>query len=128
MCCIFLLYLSGAITKILNSPSLAAYLGVLSILPSLYVYFLTHRSHPPSNGLFVHFWLFFGFIMCVSWIYLLAGELVDCLRSVGTIFGIPPYYLGLTVLAWGNSIGDLFSNIAVAKKGLGEMAIAGCYG
>ena len=128
LCCIFLLYLSGGIENILENSSIAAYLGVLSILPTLYIYFLTHKSHPPSNGIFVHFWLFCGFIMCVSWIYLLAGELVNCLKSVGTVFGIPPYYLGLTVLAWGNSIGDLFSNIAVAKKGLGEMAIAGCYG
>ena len=31
------------------------------------------------------------------------------------------------MLAWGNSIGDLSSNVAVAVKGYGEMAITGCY-
>ena len=40
---------------------------------------------------------------------------------------IPSAYLGLTLLAWGNSVGDFFSISALANRGLGEMAIAGCY-
>ena len=35
--------------------------------------------------------------------------------------------LGLTVLAWGNSIGDLSTNMAMAKKGLANMALTACY-
>jgi sodium/potassium/calcium exchanger 6 len=66
--------------------------------------------------------------MCVTWIYLLAGELVGCLESLGEILAVPSAYLGLTVLAWGNSIGDFFSNTSLARRGLGEMAVAGCYG
>lgn len=65
--------------------------------------------------------------MCIFWIYALAKELVLCLSSIGVIMHVPPSILGLTVLAWGNSIGDLSSNVAVASKGYGEMAIAGCY-
>eukprot|EP01035_Chromulina_nebulosa_P016813 gene16813-22297_t len=38
------------------------------------------------------------------------------------------FIFGLTVLAWGNSIGDYVANTAVARRGMGEMAIAGCYG
>ena len=34
--------------------------------------------------------------------------------------------LGLTVLSWGNSIGDAFASIAISRKGFGEMAITGC--
>eukprot|EP01034_Spumella_vulgaris_P002203 gene2203-2870_t len=59
---------------------------------------------------------------------MLAGELIACLSALGVILKLPPAFLGLTVLAWGNSVGDLFTNTAVAKQGLGEMAIAGCYG
>lgn len=66
--------------------------------------------------------------MCIFWIYMLAGELISCLSSLGDILNLPPAFLGLTVLAWGNSVGDLFTNIAVARQGLGEMAMAGCYG
>ena len=44
------------------------------------------------------------------------------------MLNIPSYFLGLTVLAWGNSASDLFANLAVARRGLGEMAVAGCYG
>lgn len=36
--------------------------------------------------------------------------------------------LGLTFLAWGNSSGDLVTNLAVAKAGYPGMAIAGSYG
>lgn len=128
LCCLFLLFLAGGAQSMLNLGAVTAYLSVLTMAPFFYTFFLSHYSHPPSDGIFVHLWLFFGFIMCVSWIYLLAGELVYCLTSVGTVFNIPRYYLALTVLAWGNSIGDLFSNVSVAKKGMGEMAIAGCYG
>ena len=35
--------------------------------------------------------------------------------------------LGLTVLAWGNSVGDLSTNLAMAKKGLANMALTACF-
>ena len=31
------------------------------------------------------------------------------------------------MLAWGNSVGDMVANTAVAKKGLARMAITGCF-
>jgi len=35
--------------------------------------------------------------------------------------------MGLTVLAWGNSISDFIANVSVARRGLPEMAIAASY-
>lgn len=35
--------------------------------------------------------------------------------------------LGLTVLAWGNSIGDFSTNMAMTRKGLANMALTACY-
>ena len=101
---------------------------IIGIVTSIGVYYTTHHSYPPKSFLFSTLWVLFSFSMCIGWIYTLAGELVACLTSLGTILNIPPIFLGLTVLAWGNSIGDLFSNVAVARRGLGPMALAGCYG
>ena len=34
--------------------------------------------------------------------------------------------LGLSLLAWGNTWGDLSATVAMASKGFGEMAVTGC--
>ena len=43
------------------------------------------------------------------------------------MFNIPPAIMGLTILAWGNSIGDLINNVAIAKSGHPATAITGCF-
>ncbi|KAJ4967943.1 hypothetical protein NE237_014644 [Protea cynaroides] len=68
-----------------------------------------------------------SFVMSVFWISTVAGELLDCLAAVGVILELPPTLLGLTVLAWGNSVGDLVADVAVAKAGQPAMAMAGCF-
>lgn len=49
-------------------------------------------------------------------------------QTIGTATGISSSVLGLTFLAWGNSSGDLVTNVAVARAGYPGMAIAGSYG
>lgn len=36
--------------------------------------------------------------------------------------------MALTVLSWGNSLGDLVANVSVVKQGYGSMGIGACYG
>ncbi|XP_057953261.1 cation/calcium exchanger 1-like [Malania oleifera] len=101
--------------------SVGVILGVLAFLT-------TESPNPPRRWLFP--WLAAGFLMSITWTYILAEELISLLVSLGLISGISPSILGLTVLAWGNSLGDLVSNITMAKTGGSEgtqVAISGCY-
>ncbi|KAL2490509.1 Cation/calcium exchanger 5 [Abeliophyllum distichum] len=68
-----------------------------------------------------------AFVMSVFWISSTAGELLNCLVALGVLLELSPALLGLTVLAWGNSVGDLVADVAVAKAGQPAMAMAGCF-
>jgi sodium/potassium/calcium exchanger 6 len=122
---LFLMYMSGNIDTFFSH-----FFVILSIscMTSLYMLLYTSHNQQSKNILFVYIWMCFGFIMCIAWICIFANELIICLVILGQILNIPSYYLGLTVLAWGNSISDLFSNVAIAKRGLHDMAVVGCYG
>ena len=67
-----------------------------------------------------------SFFMSMCWIYILCEEIVTLLELFGVITGLPSSFLGLTILSWGNSIGDYFASISISKRGFGEMAITGC--
>ncbi|TYZ57191.1 hypothetical protein PybrP1_011141 [[Pythium] brassicae (nom. inval.)] len=95
---------------------------------SVAVSFLTHRSRPPTTFLVSLFFLSLAFASCVCWIYAVANELMALLVAVGAITHASNSLLGLTVLSWGNSVGDLITNVSVARAGFPQMAIAGCFG
>jgi len=65
--------------------------------------------------------------MSVFWIWLFANLMIDLLKLFGLLTGLPTTLLGLTVLAWGNSIGDYIANTSIAKKGFIEMALTGSF-
>lgn len=117
--------------------------GILGLKASLVIYFvvsgigialgtctfaLTSSTMPPQKCLV--FWYASGFLMSVTWTYLTCNELVSLLESLGNIIGMSPSIIGLTILAWGNSIGDLTANVALALFGGPDgtqIAISGCY-
>lgn len=69
-----------------------------------------------------------SFCAAVIWFDIYACELVECLRTFGFVLDIPTSLLGVTILAWGNSIGDFFADRSVARDGYVKMAISGCFG
>ncbi|KAL6989670.1 Cation/calcium exchanger 5 [Sarracenia purpurea var. burkii] len=101
------------------------WLVLLFATSSLAVLHFIVQKHPPKSEE-THLVLV-AFVMSVFWISSVAGELLNCLAALGALLKLPPAILGLTVLAWGNSVGDLVADVAVAKAGQPAMAMAGCF-
>ena len=91
---------------------------------SIYVRFFTHVSQPPKGIMFLY--ALISFVMSITWIGFTSDIVVDLLDMLGKILSVPKPVLGLTLLAWGNCLGDMNADVAMTKKGFGEMAITGC--
>ncbi|OIT30929.1 PREDICTED: cation/calcium exchanger 5 [Nicotiana attenuata] len=88
------------------------------------VHFIVEKEAPKTEQMPA---VVIAFVMSVFWISTVAGELLNCLAVLGVLLKLPSAFLGLTVLAWGNSVGDLVADVAVAKAGQPAMAMAGCF-
>uniref|UniRef100_A0AAG5D7A5 Sodium/calcium exchanger membrane region domain-containing protein n=1 Tax=Anopheles atroparvus TaxID=41427 RepID=A0AAG5D7A5_ANOAO len=99
---------------------------ILAALPWMVAIFCTSRTDrcPRYHKLFT----VLSFLGCIQVIYIVAQEVVSVLETVGIVLKLSKSILGLSLLAWGNSVGDLFSNIALARQGYGKMAFAACFG
>jgi len=91
---------------------------------SVYIGFCTKRTKAPENILFL--FAIVAFVMSIQWVSFLSNFVVDLLALLGLMLSLPKPLLGLTLLAWGNCLGDLNANVAMTKKGFGEMALTGC--
>ncbi|XP_076952891.1 cation/calcium exchanger 1-like [Bidens hawaiensis] len=102
--------------------------GAIGFALGTCTYAFTNSTRPPQK--FLVFWYACGFLMSVVWTYVACNELVSLLESLGNIIGMNPAIIGLTILAWGNSIGDLVANVALAIYGGADgaqIAMSGCY-
>jgi len=81
-----------------------------------------YRNRIPKNLVIL---CIFAFIMAIFWIWMAAKVLIDLLTTLGDILDVPATFLGITLLAIGNSAADLSLNVALAKTGYGEMGVAG---
>ncbi|XP_055606299.1 mitochondrial sodium/calcium exchanger protein-like isoform X2 [Uranotaenia lowii] len=89
------------------------------------IFFTSRTDRPPFYHLAYAAMVFVGSIHVI---YIVAQEVVSLLATMGLVMKLSRSMIGLSVLAWGNSVGDLFSNITLAKQGYGKMAFAACLG
>ncbi|ODV64146.1 uncharacterized protein ASCRUDRAFT_83999 [Ascoidea rubescens DSM 1968] len=71
---------------------------------------------------------FVGFLVSISWISVIATEVIAILKFYAIIWHLSDAILGITVFAIGNSLGDFISNFTIAKMGFPRMALAACVG
>lgn len=90
------------------------------------VVFLTSRNDCPPR--YHEAFAAGSFIGSICVIYTVAKEVVSVMKAVGIIFDMTDSMVGLSFLAFGNSIGDLVSNIALARQGYQQMAFSACFG
>jgi len=65
------------------------------------------------------------FVMSIIWIKFSSDCIMDLLKLFGFVSQLPTSLFGLTLLAWGNCLGDMTADVAMTKKGFGEMAMTG---
>ncbi|KAJ2753102.1 hypothetical protein GGI19_003368 [Coemansia pectinata] len=105
------------------SISLGLALAVVSLLGNLV------SRHAQQQ----RYWLqvapcFFGFACGMAWVYIIANEVVSITQALGLMLGLSEEILGLTVVGFGNSLGDLVTNLALTRMGYPMMAISACFG
>lgn len=102
-----------------------AYLGTASLDPDTPPFWDFGTGFPIGSSIVA----LYGFALAASWIDKIATEIVSIVRFFGILGGISPAILGLTVLAWGNSLTDFFSNISMAGKSKDgvSMAMTACF-
>ncbi|KAL7205173.1 hypothetical protein ACSBR2_018160 [Camellia fascicularis] len=117
--------LNHPISFLLPNSHFPLWLVVLFACSSLAVlHYIVQKEPPKTEEMPI---VLIAFVMSVFWISVMAGELLNCLAALGALLKLPPALLRLTVLAWGNSVGDLVADVAVAKAGQPALAMAGCF-
>ena len=91
------------------------------IMASIYIAFRTTKTKPPKVIMFIYAIL--GFILSILWISFTGDVVIDLIQTLGRSLDISPSALGLTLVAIGNCLGDMTADVAMTKKGFGEMAI-----
>lgn len=98
---------------------------IIGVALSLLVFFTSKNDQQPK---YHPLYAYVGFVVAVVWIYSVANEVVNILQTFGVVFSISNAVLGLTLLAWGNSIGDLIADTVMARQGYPRIGISACFG
>jgi len=73
-------------------------------------------------------WFPLSFLMCIAWIGVVAYEVTWLITVIGYTIQVPDTVMGLSFLAVGTSIPEVFSSLIVSKQGKGSMAVSNSIG
>ncbi|KAK8761728.1 hypothetical protein V5799_027004 [Amblyomma americanum] len=90
--------------------------------------FLLHFTVPDCRRPSLRSWFPLTFALSVAWIGGVSYVAVWMVTIIGFTIGIPDSVAGITLLAAGTSIPEVFSSVIVARNGLGNMAICNLLG
>jgi sodium/potassium/calcium exchanger 6 len=92
---------------------------------SFFVYHVTKRT---TTSHYAKWFTLYGFLQSVIFMIGISRELVNLFEAFGVLSGIKSSVLGMTLFAFGNSIGELITNYSLAKMGSRTMAMCACFG
>jgi Ca2+/Na+ antiporter len=112
--------------------STSATIGVIAVLVTgvaLTVLIKRTSDQPGNQGKYVspQFFYWMTFLTSLLWIGMLANEVVGAMQTMGVIMELPSMAMGITMLAWGNCVDNVFATIGLAKAGEFAVAITGIY-
>ena len=89
---------------------------------SLLIYYYELKREINEYPIIIHF---STLILSIVWIWFTANILISLLMTISNIININKYFLGMTILTYGNSISDLMLNLSLVNLGYSEMALSG---
>lgn len=78
---------------------LALIVFIVASIIAIVIVFTSRLETPPSY--YTAYSSYLGFIVAVTWIYLISNEAVSAIRSIGVAFNLGEIAIGMTILAWG---------------------------
>lgn len=116
---------SPIILNQLITNNFSFWLLILSLVIAILLYFKTRTIPNKFNSDIIFTVAFLSSLACLSKaVHIIVVTLTHWIN----VFNISETILGLTIFTWGNSIGDLVSNITFVKIGVLEIAIGACFG
>lgn len=95
--------------------------ALLLLIFSVYKIFV--KKSAPDMKIFA----IYSFLVTIGWITLFCSILINLIELIQLLTKINSIFLGLTVLAWANCLGDYLSITKFAKLGIAHTAVAGIF-
>ena len=118
----FLFYIFLVYEFYLNHILIFILILTLIISLSVLIYYTSTKYEINKYPIIIHF---LTLILSLIWIWFTANLLISLLMAISTIININKYFLGMTILTYGNSISDLMLNLSLVNLGYSEMALSG---